>query len=202
MDLAPLLISEEEAKERLAQYEAQIEAERTAEDEAIRMGYRAAARGMPVFSLQAAFEAAGQFPAQGTNSSTGLPRLAIVRADATECRVYADSGDWVFTDILDSVNRGALVGKHSLRVPNGARDEQGRAAYVRGAKTVVPIIPPKHRPRRHRIRGFHIVWEVEKWDPTPPVDPALVRHIRGDLWSVVATWDLTELERRVLFGRR
>ena len=48
---------------------------------------------------------------------------------------------------------------------------------------------------------FHILWEVEQWDPTPPVDPALVRHIRGDLWAVIAMWDLTELERAVLAAR-
>jgi len=28
-----------------------------------------------------------------------------------------------------------------------------------------------------------------------------LRHIRGDLWSVVAVWDLTELERLVLSQR-
>jgi len=33
---------------------------------------------------------------------------------------------------------------------------------------------------------------------TPPRDPALIRHIRGDLWAVLAVWDLTELERAVL----
>ncbi|MGH3300400.1 MAG: hypothetical protein ACRDOK_01755 [Streptosporangiaceae bacterium] len=35
----------------------------------------------------------------------------------------------------------------------------------------------------------------------PPRDPALLRWIRGDLWAVVAQWDLTELERAVLSSR-
>jgi hypothetical protein len=34
-----------------------------------------------------------------------------------------------------------------------------------------------------------------------PRDPALLRHVRGDLWAVLATWDLTELERLVLTQR-
>jgi hypothetical protein len=69
------------------------------------------------------------------------------------------------------------------------------------AGTIVPLIPPRLRPRKHRIRGFHILWEVDSWTPLPSKDPALLRHIRGDLWSVVATWDLTELEMAVLSQR-
>jgi hypothetical protein len=34
-----------------------------------------------------------------------------------------------------------------------------------------------------------------------PVDPALLRHIRGDLWAVLAVWNLTDLERYVLSQR-
>jgi hypothetical protein len=68
----------------------------------------------------------------------------------------------------------------------------------RQGHTIVPLIPPEHRPNRNRLPRFHILWEVEKWDPTPPRDPALLKWIGGDLWEVVATWDLTELERAVL----
>jgi hypothetical protein len=67
---------------------------------------------------------------------------------------------------------------------------------------MVPLIPPTYRPKGGRIRRFHILWEVEEWEMVPPKDPALLRHLIGDLWSVMGTWDLTELERAVLFGRR
>lgn len=101
-------------------------------------------------------------------------------------------------------DRGAIVGRAHVRVPL-APDEQGPAPAERGlrmnGRTVVPTIPPDVRPRRNRLHGFHVLWEVEQWDPTPPVDPALLRHIRGELWSVVATWDLTPLERAVLAAR-
>jgi hypothetical protein len=45
------------------------------------------------------------------------------------------------------------------------------------------------------------VWDPER--PPAPVDPALLRHIGGDLYAVdlyavVVTWDLTEIERAVL----
>jgi hypothetical protein len=42
---------------------------------------------------------------------------------------------------------------------------------------------------------------VEEWTRVPPRDPALLRHIRGDLWVVLAVWDLTDLERLVLSQR-
>jgi hypothetical protein len=51
------------------------------------------------------------------------------------------------------------------------------------------------------LAALHVLWEVERWELVPPTDPALIRHIRGDLWAVLATWDLTEIERHVLAQR-
>jgi hypothetical protein len=198
MELATLEITEEEAKERLAEYEHQLAEERTAEDEAIKAGYRAAARGLPVVRLTRCIQNGGFF-------DNGLPRIAVVRADATECWVQVSHAwhgrpwSFIFGDEDRADNRGALVGKHTLRVSVPGPDQVTNAVYR--ANTIVPIIPPRHRPRRHRIRGFHILWEVEQWRRVAPKDPALLRHIRGDLWSVVATWDLTDLERAVLSAR-
>lgn len=198
MDLATLDVNSEEAKDRLAAYEAQIAEERTVEDDAIRAGYRALARGLPVISLSATIEAGGYF-------DSGLPRIAIVRADATTCWVDVTTwgigaGRWryVFTD--EPHDRGrARVGIHRVSVDLPRPKVVTNQAY--GASTIVPVIPPQHRPRRTRLPRFHVLWEVERWDPTPPVDPALLRHIRGDLWAVMATWDLTDLERAVLGAR-
>lgn len=193
MDLTTLVIDKDEATERLREYQAQVEEERTAEDDTIRAGFRAAARGLPVISLSAAFATAGWF-------DNGLPRLAIVRADATMCRVEVGYGSLVFDDMDGTwghANRGALVGQHTVRVPATTPSTRQR---WRG-QTVVPTIPPRFRPRQRRLARRHILWEVTAWDPTPPVDPALLRHIRGDLWAVEAVWDLTPLERAVLSQR-
>lgn len=197
MKMSTLEISPEAATERLKEYEAQVTGERTVEDDAIRAGYRAAARGLPVIHLPTVMEQGGRF-------ADGLPRLAIVRATATDCWVdvnwWGSDGDvLIYTD--QRFDRGrAAVGAHrvAVRVPGVPIERSQRR---RSGRTVVPLIPPQHRPRRTRLHLFHILWEVEKWDPTPPVDPALLRHIRGDLWSVVATWDLTDLERAVLSAR-
>ena len=44
-----------------------------------------------------------------------------------------------------------------------------------------------------------ILWEAE-WE-TVPRDPLLLRHLAGGLYAVMASWDLTPLERAVLKGR-
>lgn len=192
------LISPEEAAEQLKAYEAQLTGERTAEDDAIRAGYKAAARGVRVIHLPTVIAAGGWFP-------NGLPRLAVVRANALTChvRVRGWSNDWTvaYADRADDRGR-ARVGSYRVEV-NVPRPEQRPSSMDRthGGSCVVPLIPPPHRPARWRLHRFHVLWEVERWDPTPPVDPALLRHIRGDLWAVQATWDLTELERAVLSAR-
>lgn len=194
MNIDTLNVPEDEAREKLAEYESVLASERTAEDRAILAAYRAAARGLPVIRLSKTVQAGGFF-------GNGLPKIAVVRADASECYVY---WDWdralVFSDQPESRNQGAVVGKRTVRVPaeRPALVVSSRGTYWSRARTMVPIIPPKHRPRWPRVRNCHLLWEVEAWKPVPPRDPALIRHIRGDLWSVLAVWDLTELERYVL----
>jgi hypothetical protein len=199
MDIATIEIPVEEAKARLAEYEESLKTDRNAEDEAIAMGYRAAARGLPVIQLSKCMDRGGWF-------DNGMPRLAVARADATECHVTVQSGGhnpdrWglTFADRRNDNSRGALVGAHVVRTHQAPPTMWTNRAW-RGS-CIVPIVPPRFRPRRPRLSRCHVLWEVEKWDPTPPVDPALIRHIRGDLWAVLATWDLTELERAVLSGR-
>jgi hypothetical protein len=197
MDLATLTMPKAEAAERLAEYEQQLAIERNPEDEAIAMGYRALARGLPIIRMSETIQAGGFF---GTGRrDVGFPRLAVGKADEADCRVHWDSQSqliYFHGDFLS--NRGALVGKSTVRVPGV--QQPARTSYYSG-RTLTPLIPPRHRPRPARLRHCHILWEVESWELIPPKDPALLRHIRGDLWAVLAIWDLTELERAVLAGR-
>jgi hypothetical protein len=198
MDLTGLVVSEEEAIAKLAEYEGQIAAERTAEDRAIMEAYRAAKRKLQVISMRATI-AAGGF------HENGLPKIAVINADAQTVFCHWDRDAVIFSIRDDQMaNQGALVGRSSVRVhvaePPSQEDRRKHSAWRMGSAPV-PIVPPQHRPRPRRLARRHILWEVEEWTRVVPRDPALLHHIRGDLWAVLASWDLTELERAVLAQR-
>jgi hypothetical protein len=188
MNLTTIEVTPAEAAAKLREYERQVASERTVEDEAIARAYRCARAADQRRTLRRAArrQAGREEPATCTVSlerSFGRDRWGLVfGADG-----YPD-------------NRGALVGTYTVRVAVPAPEQWHQSTW--SATTSVPLVPPQHRPRRARMRRFHVLWEVEEWRRVPPRDPALLRHIRGDLWSVVATWDLTDLERAVLAGTR
>lgn len=196
MNLDLIQVDPAEAAAKLAEYASLIGQERTAEDEALAMAYRAALRGLPVISLSAAIIAGGWH-------DNKLPRIAVANADVKMCHVeweygadllFGDSNDWRW-------NRGALVGQRTVRVHIPGDDRPVGVRLARGGNAPVPLIPPRLRPKPRRLKHCHVLWEVESWTRQPPRDPALIKHIRGDLWAVLAIWDLTPLERLVLAQR-
>jgi len=196
MELATIEMPAEEAKARLEEYKKMLATERTQQDERIAAGYRVLARGLPIIKLSESIQRGGYF-------DNGFPRIAVARADSQDC--WVDVSWWGKTVVYlteqprswgQDRNRGALVNSVTVRVHLPDMPNEGRGR--RQGHTIMPIIPPQHRPNARRLHRFHILWEVEKWDLVPPKDPALLRWIGGDLWAVAATWDLTELERAVL----
>jgi hypothetical protein len=199
LDLATIDVATGEAEAKLAEYQRVVAGERNAEDAALAQAYRAVRRGLPVIHLPDVIQAGGYFP-------NGLPRLAVVRADATECfvsveRWHSPGQTMVFGVDRRRDNRGAAVGRATVRVNTPSPFIDASARPASSGRTIVPLIPPRYRPGRPRLSSCHVLWEVEAWDATPPRDPALLHHIRGDLWTVLAVWDLTELERAVLSAR-
>jgi hypothetical protein len=83
MNLTTLEITPEEAAAGLDEYTERVRSERTREDEAIAMAYRAAKRGHKIIMLPDVIRAGGFF-------ESGHPRLAIVRATAERCWVRHD----------------------------------------------------------------------------------------------------------------
>ena len=81
----------------------------------------------------------------------------------------------------------------TLPPPEGALTTYG------DARAMVPPVPPVHRPVSS-LGNYHVLFEAI-WEQVAPKDPALLKHIGGDLYVVCATWDLTEIERTVLAGR-
>lgn len=202
MELATLNITPEQAAAELEQYEESLKTDRNREDLAIAQAYRAARRGLPLIRLSESIKRGGFF-------ENGLPRIGVVRADAKECWVHwtdrwNNPSALLYTEDGDtSANRGALVNQWTVRVPNIDRPAvPNRFSYVYRGHSAPPHIPPKYRPRPRRLPHCHLFWEVESWEiRVPPRDPALIKHLRGDLWYVLAVWDLTDVERFALSGR-
>jgi hypothetical protein len=160
--------------------------------------YKHLARGTTVLDLQAAMTQAGVKLFDGC--PIPLPCLAIVRSDAAECLLdMQQDGSATF-----STERWAKRQRNITRFPAGtfpAFTGGGPAFWPHHQKTTLtPIIPPHLRPK-HDLANYRTLWEVEAWKPEPPKDPMLLKPLGGMLYAVLATWDLTEMERAVLRGR-
>lgn len=198
MNLDPFVVPRHEAQAKLAEYTEAARESGAPEDAALARAYRQTLKGRPVISLSETIHAGGYF------GESGLPRLAVVRADAGDC--FLEIHRWggvdrlTYSSVRHPNHLGGLVGKRHVRVRvPGPLDGQFSG---RQGQTIVPLTPPRHRPARPRLSSCHVLWEVEAWTDVAPVDPALLRYIHGDLWAVLATWDLTPLERAVLPLRR
>jgi hypothetical protein len=192
MNLTTIVVSEDEAKAKLAEYEEALKSERNVEDAAIAQAYRAAARGLAVIRLSEAIGAGGYF-------DSGWPRIAVSRVTEPEVFCRFSAGRFSFANESWARGRGALVGRNEVNVTPTVLPEPLPGWGPKRAP--VPLVPPRHRPKRPRLANLHVLWEVETWSPAPSRDPALIKHIRGDLWAVLATWDLTDLELAVLAQR-
>jgi hypothetical protein len=128
------------------------------------------------------------------------PRLALARADVAEVRVTR----WRGGTVRYVPEHDPWTQARSLHFEfNGPADERIDSQVVAVATT--PSIPVEHRPE-HKLSNYHLLWEAE-WrarstTAVAPRDPALLKHLGGDLWAVLAVWELTDVERAVLEGGR
>ncbi len=201
MDLATIGMDRQKAREKFLEYRGAVRARHDDEDAAIMAGYRALSRGDLVISLSETIR-------RGGLDHRGYPRLAVCRADAEWCWFNHarrwDSGASEYramgsiTYMMDSWSEARWT-RRRVRV-DGVHEPMSQPPHP-DVRAMVPIIPPALRPKA-KLSNYHVLWEAD-WQkaPRPPGDPALLRRIRGDLWTVMATWDLTELERAVL-GQR
>ncbi|HXF73049.1 MAG TPA: hypothetical protein VNO79_10625 [Actinomycetota bacterium] len=202
MNVPTLEMAKERAREELGKYREALRVRRSEEDEVIAAAYRELARGRNLLDLQAAFAAGGL-------DERGLPRIALARADAQWCylgwRISWEGDRPEIERFLFGSGDRPLLMRSSTRVAAWKQVPAGTPVPAGGQgrlRTQVPVVPPPLRPRGS-LSWYHVLFEVERWEmaPPPPRDPILLRRIRGDLFAVVATWDLTEVERMVLATR-
>lgn len=136
--------------------------------------------------------------AAGLNEN-GLPKLALARADAIECKLAlrGDGSAVMTTEQRTWRRRSNAAPSRWIDFPPGSFTG---VRLIRDRIAILPSIPLHLRPQRG-LANYHILWEAE-WSKRPPVDPYLLRRIgRADLWLVVAMWNLTEVERAALSTR-
>jgi len=127
------------------------------------------------------------------------PKLAIARANKTwaYCRWYRGDG-LQFADEYPTFPYSLFgLEQAEYQYPQGWTN----IPFSGTRKTPVPIIPALLMPTDN-LKKYHILWEVEKWDPEPPKDPLLLKNISGNnnIYVILGQWDLTKLERAVIRG--
>jgi len=195
MNIQTITMDKTKAREAFLHYRSSVRARFTKEDHALMVGYRALAKGKILLDLADVMKQAGC-------NHLYQPKLAICRADATHVWFRRERGG-AGTFQMDS---GWISGRATMRyvrlLPSTFPWDD--VSYNTNPncdliKAQVPCVPPQFRPKSD-LSNYHVLWEAE-WTPEPPSDPILLRRLSGMLFAVMASWDLTAVERAVLRGR-
>lgn len=205
MDAQTITMPAEEAKERLRAYRKQLHRRADAEFEAIAAGYEQLAKGRALIDVETVLQAC---PRDAKNR----PRLAIARSDRREVRYWrnggrdifaSDSGASSWNNVPTRRGRPLWGMRCTFRVPISGSELKFEDGYA-----MVPLVPPDalETAGNPALRKCFTLWEVEQWQDRarvlPDRDPFLLQHLGGSLYVVLAEWDLTDLERAVMAGRR
>lgn len=137
------------------------------------------------------------------------PRVAIAAADRKEVQfawegnrstgVFRTKSQWSPGRNSPRFSRGVDMGQ-----PNRFKSYPHHQYYYEvSGFALVPHVPADVRPRTGQLRDWFVLWEVEEWFDRPqrmtaPTDPLLLEHIDGELYAVLAEWDLTDVERAIM----
>lgn len=171
---------------------------RTPMDAEIRRAYKEIAAGRMVIQAVASIEAAGMFT---EGPYVGYPKLALARADSTHVEVHQNNSECVFFSFTpENKVRYGEVGQSYAKDRRFAARIAGSTWKHDARGATMPMIPPHLRPKE-ALSSYHVLWEAEWSRRVPPRDPYLLRRIGGDMWLVVAAWDLTDVERAAMAHR-
>lgn len=206
MDVPTITMDPDVAREKLDAWMHERHADAREAREACIVGYQALAEGKTLLQLDTAIAGGGFF-------ASGLPKLAIARADRSEVRcAWRDRETTILFDARDELPRGRPVASlvrrvdvrqfHGMTYTGGDGRQHGR--WLEGYAQV-PMLPAEVRPSRGQLKDWFILWEVERWADRrfrvePDRDPLLLEHVAGQLYAVLAEWELTDLERAVMAG--
>lgn len=147
-----------------------------------------------IIRLDDAILAGGWKKQEGLFNRDRVPNLAVATYDSVRCTVDITDGELIFnSDMQTYRSHGALPVKDNS------------VTY----RTGMPPIPNHVRALAKQNESYTgekpaVLFEADKWERMQEVprraleDPALLKHIVGNLWGVLTTWDLTKAEKAVL----
>lgn len=193
MQTTQIHMTREKARELFRQYRAH-RAYSAPIDQEIQRTYQLIAQGRVVIQALDSIKRAGV-------GQDALPKLAIARATEPNCWLtdIRNGGCRMQTKLSSWSSNDTRHRRHHIDFPADSfpgLDPRGRWTIM----SMVPIVPIHLRPKRG-LENYHILYEAV-WRKEVPVDPLLLRRIgEGDLWVVVAAWDLTTVEQAALAAR-
>lgn len=166
------------------------------EDRKLLSAYKALMKGQRLIHLPTVIRDGGF-----NDKDHWFPRLAIATADAKEVSFSC------WGPSFTSLGRPwGLKGKaEDAKIPHSMfpaevtnRDWRTRNNHPLDTRALVPAVPPNLRP--DELHKYHILWEAE-WKHRAPGDPILLSRVNSEMFAIVAQWDLTPLEQKILEGR-
>lgn len=187
-----------QAREKLKAYRAARHRDAEVEYKRIESAYQELAKGFPLINIADAIR-------EGGVDENGFPKLAFSRADKKEILFYWQEERWTKrrTAFYDFRSPSQWRTFKNLQLTSQVSWNVSEAKCFSYRYALVPMVPPDVRPKNGQLKDWHILWEVNHWSKSPQTakvspDPYLLRHIDGDLYAVIASWDLTPLEEMIL----
>lgn len=149
------------------------------------------------------------FRATGIDKDTH-PKIAIVQFGAKFCHLHKKrNGGAIFSNAPLPWTTSANKSNGDIVIP--ADTFEWNVKTIKGEhkwKCVAPIVPPRVvliASAKLTPQHYHILFEPEEWTISkpaqPPGDPILGRMLTPNIFGVIATWDLTDLEKTIIKGR-
>ncbi len=163
------------------------------EDRQLLLAYQALKKGQRLIHLPTAIRDGGW-------TKDWLPKLAVARASAKQVTFHTGSSPYFSGGPYESRVEHNVNMTRSIfpaEVTNSTWRDNNR--HPARATALVPTVPPALRPGDD-LSKYHILWEAE-WKFKAPEDPILLSQVNDDMYAVIAQWDLTPLEQKILESR-
>lgn len=223
MNVPTIDVDRDEARKKVEEFTARRRRNLTEMDKALYKGYKALAEGLALIDVNEAVRQGGVFEdtglpkialsrpdfkvcycrfsrayPDGRTAEWGCTFQAFENTDGAEWKAFRgtvpeNSSPW---EVAEQRNLRIEIPTGTMPEPPGDVQRSRRKVWAT-ARTLVPDVPLQYRPEGD-AENYLVLWEVDKWELRAPHDPLLLERIAHPVYVVVAQWDLTPLEQKLL----